>query len=165
MTSLLERSKRKTGKRAVPRDCNDALALVLTIGAGTAAQDITISLQQATSAAGAGAKPLKFKEAWYKRGVPTFTPANAATQDKWVKSILASRDVPIFNGQYITAADRVSATNLFIALIRISPKDLDTGYPYVGAILSSPAASQWASGLWVPLGNAASGSSIPSLLS
>ena len=147
------------------RDINDFLGLLVVIGAGTATQDITISLLQATSSAGAGSKALTFREAWFKRGAAgAFTPATADARDRFVKTTLANRESPI--ASYNTATDRVATTNHFVTLIRISPKDLDmsNGFRYVGASFSSPAAAQLASALWIPMGNASSGIGAPSLL-
>lgn len=126
---------------------NGFLNLLLFIGAGTAAQDITITLAQATSNAGAGSKLLQVKEVYFKAGAAG---AILAAKDFWTKSSAASREAPA--NSYASATDRVAATNQFMALIRISPADLDVagGYGYVGASFNSPAASQLACGLWVP---------------
>ena len=148
------------------RDINEFLAILISIGAGTATQDITISLLQATSSAGAGSKALPFKEAWFKRGSGVWAPGTAAAQDKFAKSALATREAPVVGGGYVTTTDRVATTNQFVTMIRVSPKDLDqaNGFRYVGASFNSPAASQVAAAFFFPMGNAYSGTTIPSLL-
>lgn len=146
------------------RDCNDSLLLLFYFGAGTATQDITVTLQQATTSAGGSAKALVVKEAWFKRGGAAFTAGNAAARDVFVKSAIANREVSAAN--YNTAADRVATTNEFMGVIRISPKDLDAGnnFRYVRAQFTQPAAAQQGVALWVPNGIAYQGSQPISLL-
>lgn len=146
------------------RDCNDFLGLLVFLGAGTATQDITITLQQATTSGGAGAKALQIKEAFFKRGNAGFTAANALVQDRFVKTALFNREVPANN--YATAADRVATTNDFMTLIRISPKDLDMagGFRYVRAQFNQPAAAQLAVAFWLTMGSAYNGDVARSLL-
>jgi hypothetical protein len=143
------------------RDVNDELWLLLFFGVGTAADEAIITLTQATSSAGAGVKALTVKEAWYKRGGPTITNANASTRDVWTKSTLMTREAP--TATYITASDRVAATNQFMAAIRILPGDLDhaNGFTYVkGAVNDVGANAQLCFGLWVPEGYALAGSNL-----
>lgn len=140
------------------RDVNQFLWLMLYFGAGAAGEHATITLNQATSNAGAGSKALSIKEVWYKRGNAAFTNANASVQDRWTKSGLATREIPI--SSYATTTDRVSGANHFLAAIRISPKDLDLagGFRFVqGAIADVGATAQLACGLWIPEGFAYSG--------
>lgn len=146
------------------RDINDFLALWFILGIGTAAEDVTVTLTQATDSADAGAKALTVKEAWYKKGGPTFTAANSATNDKFVKSTLMTREAAA--ATYVTTTDRVAVTNLFIGLIRISPKDLDhaNGFKYVKASFNAVTNAQLVTALWVPMGMAYSGSTLPSIL-
>lgn len=146
------------------RDVNDFLGLFFFLGIGTAAEDITITLTQATSSAGAGAKALVVKEAWYKTGGPAFTAATAAATDKFVKSTLFTRESSA--ATYITTTDRVAVTNQFMGLIRISPKDLDLagGFKYAKASFSASTAAQLMYAHWLPMGNAYSGKTLPSLL-
>lgn len=143
------------------RDVNDELWLLLFLGVGTAAEEAIITLTQATSNAGAGVKALTVKEAWYKRGGPTFTNANATTRDVWTKSALMTRDAA--TATYITASDRVAATNQFYAAIRIMAGDVDNanGFTFVKAAINDVGAgAQLAFGLWVPEGYALSGSNL-----
>lgn len=143
------------------RDVNDELWLLLFLGVGTAAEEAIITLTQATSNAGAGVKALTVREAWYKRGGPTFTNANATTRDIWTKSALMTRDAP--TATYITASDRVAATNQFYAAIRIMAGDLDNanGFTFVRASINDVGAgAQLAFGLWYPEGYAISGSNL-----
>lgn len=139
------------------RDINDSLFLLAYFGAGTATQDITITLTQATSSAGANSKALVVKEAWFKRGSTAFTAGNAATRDVFVKSPGFNREVSAAN--YNTATDRVATTNEFLALIRISPKDVDlvNNFRYVRASFNQPAAAQLGVAFWIPNGNAYNG--------
>lgn len=126
---------------------NGFLNLLLFIGVGTAGQDITITLNQAKTNAGGSSKVLQIKEVFFKAGSAG---AIAAAKDFWTKSALVNRESPA--NSYASVTDRGAATNQFMALIRVSPADLDVGadYAYVGASFNSPAASQLACGLWVP---------------
>ena len=147
------------------RDVNDELWLLLFCDVGTAAEDVIVTLQQATSNAGAGVKPLTVREAWFKRGGPTFTNANASTRDVWTKSTLMNREAP--TATYITATDRVAATNQFYAAIRIMAGDLDAanGFTYVRATLNDPGTgAQLGFALWYPEGYALSGSNLSILV-
>lgn len=154
----------KTTLWANARDVNDFLCLWFYLAPGTATQDITITLQQATTAAGGSAKALRVFEVFFKRGAPTFTAANAAVQDRFVRSPSVNREAS--TATYVTTVDRVATTNHFIGCIRISPKDLDgaNGFRYVGASFSSPAAAQLGMALWMPIGLAGSGIGAQSLL-
>ncbi len=108
------------GKHEEPK----RLSLVaLVLRAGTATQDITVSLLQAKTNAGGSSKALSTKEIWYKRGGATFTNSNSALRDVFTKSPYASRES--VQSSYATATDRVATTNHFLAAIRINPKDLD----------------------------------------
>ena len=146
------------------RDVNEFMFLWFILGVGTAAEEVTVTLTQATDSADAGNKALVVKEAWYKRGGPTFTAANAAARDSFVKSTLMTREVPA--ATYVTTTDRVAATNLFMGLIRISPKDVDhaNGFKYVKASFNSVTNAQLVSALWIPHGLAHSGTTAPSIL-
>jgi hypothetical protein len=146
------------------RDINDFLWLVFFLKAGTAADEATLNLVQATSAAGANAKVLNIKEVWFKKGGPTFATA-PATNDLWTKSALATREASI--ATYATATDRVAATNDFMAAIRISPKDLDAagGFGWVrGGCTDVGTNAQLGMAFWIPEGIAYSGTAAPSIL-
>lgn len=143
------------------RDVNDELWLLVILGVGTAADEAIVTLTQATSNAGAGVKALTVKEAWYKRGGPTFTNANASTRDVWTKSALQTRESPA--ATYVTATDRVAATNQFIAAIRIAAGDLDhaNGFTYVKAAINDVGTNaQLGFALWMPEGWALGGSNL-----
>jgi hypothetical protein len=146
------------------RDINDFLWLIWYLGAGTAGDEATLSLQQATNASGGSAKTLPITEVWFKRGGPTFA-TNPATNDLWTKNATISRETPA--NTYATAANRVAATNHFMAAIRISPKDLDmgNGFGWVrGGCTDVGANAQLGFAFWVPEGIAYQGSSFPSIL-
>lgn len=146
------------------RDVNDFLWLVWFIKAGTAADEATLSLQQATTSAGGSAKTLQIKEVWFKKGGPTFATA-PATNDLWTKNATISREAPV--NTYATATDRVAATNDFMAAIRISPKDLDAagGFGWVrGGCTDVGANAQLGMAIWVPEGIAYMGTTFPSIL-
>ncbi len=146
------------------RDINDSLLLLFYFGAGTAGQNITVTLQQALNSSGGSAKALVVKEAWFKRGGAAFTAGNAAARDVFVKSAIANREVAAAN--YDTTADRVASTSGFMGIIRISPKDLDmvNNFRYVRAQFTQPAAAQQGVALWVPNGAAYQGTQPLSLL-
>lgn len=154
----------RTTSLARVRDINDFLWLWFVLGIGTALEDVTVTLTQATDSADAGAKALTVREAWYKKGGPTFTAANSATTDKFVKSTLMTREAPA--ATWVTTTDRVAVTNLFVGLIRISPKDVDhaNGFKYVKASFNAVTNAQLVTALWLPQGMAYAGSSGPSLL-
>lgn len=145
---------------------NDFMALLAFLKAGTAGDNVTISLQQATDAAGTGAKALSIKEVFFKKGGPTFATA-PATNDKFVRSPSTPINRETAISSYATATDRVAATNDFMALIRISPKDLDfmNGFRYVRAQFTDPGANaQLGFALWIPIGPAIKGVDAPSIL-
>ena len=146
------------------RDVNEFLWLWFVLGIGTATEDVTVTLTQATNNADAGSKALTVREAWYKKGGPTFTAANSATTDKFVKSTLMTREAPA--ATWVTTTDRVAVTNLFVGLIRISPKDLDhaNSFKYVKASFNAVTNAQLVTALWIPQGLAYSGSASPSIL-
>jgi len=126
------------------------LWLLLNFGVGTAGDNAVISLTQATSNAGANAKVLSVREAWYMRGAPTLTNANASVQELWTKSLLFSREAPA--ASYPTVTDRGAATNEFFAAIRIRGCDLDVlnGYKAVKAVIGDTGAvSQTCTGVWL----------------
>jgi hypothetical protein len=132
------------------RDVEGCLFLLWFIKAGTAADEATLNLVQATTAAGAGAKVLNIKEVWFKKGAPTFA-TSPAVNDLWTKSALVNRELPA--ATYATAADRVAATNDFMAAIRISPADLDmaNGFRFVrGGCTDVGINPQLGTALWVP---------------
>jgi hypothetical protein len=146
------------------RDINDFLWLLVFLKAGTAADEVTLSLQQATTSAGGSAKTLQIKEVWFKKGGPTFATA-PATNDLWTKSTAVTREAPA--NTYATATDRVAATNDFFAAIRISPKDLDAanGFGWVRGGVTDPGANaQLGFAIWIPEGIAYQGSAAPSIL-
>lgn len=144
-------SSAKSSNWASVVDIKSRLNAVILIGAGTATQNITITVNQAKDAAGTGSKLLKLKEIYYKAGA---SGAILAATDKWIKSSNASRESPA--DSYVTTVDRVAATNHFMALLKICPSDLDlaNGFKFVGFSFNAPAASQIACGIWLPEGAA-----------
>lgn len=146
------------------RNVNSKLAIVAMIAAGTATQDITITLRQAKDAAGTGAKVLNVKEVYFKRGAPQFVAASAEAQDKFALSPSASREAP--TASYVSTVDRVATTNAFVAALMVNPADLDqaNGFSYVRAEFSSPAAAQLASVFFMPLEPAYEGKNARSIL-
>jgi hypothetical protein len=146
------------------RDINECLYLLWFIRAGASGENVTLSLQQATTAAGGSAKVLQLRDVWFKRGGPTFA-TNPATNDLWTKNAAIGRETPA--NTYATATDRVAATNDFMALIRISPKDLDSvnGFSYVNGQCTDPGATaQLGCAFWIPQGHAYAGAPGLSLL-
>ena len=146
------------------RHCNEMFHILVFIAAGTASQNITVNLRQATNSAGANAKALLIPEVFFKRGDPTFQPSTANVRDKFVRSTLATREARI--ATYDSTADRVASTNHLMLDFRISPSDLDTinGFQFVQAQFTSPAAAQLACAFFAVDGAAYQGLASPSLL-
>jgi hypothetical protein len=146
------------------QDVNGMMHILVYIGAGTASQNITVNLRQATTSAGGSAKTLNIKEVYFKRGDATFQPSTANVRDKFVKSALASREASI--ASYDSTADRVASTNHLFLDIRVSPSDLDTvnGFEYVQVQFTSPAAAQLACAFFAFDSRAYQGLSAPSPL-
>jgi hypothetical protein len=145
---------------------NKALLLLVFLKAGGSGENVTINLQQATDAAGTGAKTLNIKEVFFKKGATTFATA-PNTNDKFARSPSTPVNRETAIASYATATDRVAATNDFMALIRISPADLDmaNGFRYVRAQFTDPGATeQLGMALWIPDGAAYLGDSAPSIL-
>lgn len=134
----------KSSLWASMQDVNGMMHILIYIAPGTATQDITVNLRQATNASGGSAKTLNIREVFFKRGDAAFQPSTANVRDKFVRSTLANREAPI--ASYNSAADRVATTNHLFLDIRISPSDLDTvnGFEYVQVQFTSPAAAQLA---------------------
>lgn len=148
------------------RNVNKALFLIAFLKAGTAGDNVTIALQQATDAAGTGAKVLNIKEVFFKKGATTFATA-PNTNDKFNRSPSTPTNRETAISTYPTATDRVAATNDFMAAIRICPADLDmaNGFSYVRATFTDPGANaQLGFAIWLPDGAAYLGQDAPSIL-
>lgn len=146
------------------RDINRCLALLFFCRVGASGENVTVSLQQATTAGGANAKAMQLERLFFKKGAPTFATA-PAVNDKFVASPLATKEAPI--ASWATATDRVAATNEFMGMILIRPHDLDMagGFSYVRAQFTDPGATaQLAFALWLPEGLAYAGQTAPSIL-
>lgn len=154
----------KSSLYANVRNINGKLAIMALIAAGTAWQNITITLSQAKTSAGGDAKVLNVKEVYFKRGGANFTAANAADRDKFVKSAYSTREVPTVS--YVSTTDRVASTNDFLAAIMVNPADLDqaNGFTYVRVEFSSPAAAQLGAAWFIPIDPAYEGPNAPSML-
>lgn len=146
------------------QNVNGMFHILVFIAAGTAGQNITVNLRQATNSAGANAKQLLIPEVFFKRGDATFQPSTANVRDKFVRSTLASRLSRI--ATYDSTADRVASTNHMMLDFRISPSDLDTanGFEFIQAQFTSPAAAQLACAFFLVDGYAYQGQTAPSLL-
>ena len=145
---------------------NKSLILLVFAKAGTAADELTISLQQATTSAGGSAKTLNIKEVFFKKGGPTFATA-PSTNDKFARSPSTPENRETAISSYATATDRVAATNDFMCAIRICPADLDqdNGFKYVRAQFTDVGANaQLGFALWMVDGYAYNGTDVPSIL-
>lgn len=148
------------------RNVNKSLFLLVFLKAGTAGDNVTISLQQAKDAAGTGAKALNIKEVFFKKGATTFVTA-PNTNDKFTRSPSTPVNRETAISSYNTTTDRVAATNDFMALIRISPADVDlvNNFAYVRAQFTDPGSNaQLGCAFWIPDGAAYLGDSAPSIL-
>ena len=145
---------------------NKALFLMVFLKAGTSGDNVTINLQQAQDASGTGAKTLNIREVFFKKGATTFATA-PNTNDKFARSPSTPNNRETSISTYATATDRVAATNDFIALIRISPADLDgdNGFQYVRGQLTDPGSNaQLGFALWIADNYAYQGADVPSIL-
>jgi hypothetical protein len=112
---------------------SDRAYLLLIKPAGSAGDDLSIHLQQATAAAGTGAKDLTFTKLWYKKAastnvftaVPTWTAVELTTAT-------ADLDLVSVNGVDL-ATDTVGA----LVLVEVMAESLDTsgGFCFVNNII------------------------------
>lgn len=156
----------QNGTWAKISNVNKALILLVFAKAGTAADELTINLQQATDNGGTGAKTLKIKEVFFKRGGTAFT-TTPNTRDKFARSPSTPENRETEITSYATATDRVAATNDFMCAIRICPADLDAdnGFMYVRPQFSDVGTNaQLGFALWIADGASYNGVDTASLL-
>ena len=107
--------------------------LLLIKPAGTAGDDLSIHLQQATVAAGTDAKDLNFSKLWYKKASAT---NDFSSTPQWTAVELttptADLDLVSVNGVDL-AADTVGA----VILVEVRPESLDVngGFKFVNNII------------------------------
>lgn len=137
------------------RDVNKFLNILIVTGVGTAGEDIVITLKQATSKAGAGAKELLIKRAAYKVGVGATLPA----LDKWTVNTACSNESPIAS---LNTADHDQAENVGMELIRVRPQDLDmeNGFSFVMVNVAKVTNAQIGVALFIPEGVAYEGADV-----
>lgn len=93
------------------------LNVLVQLAAGTGVEHVTLELEQATSMAGAGAKPLNISRLHYKVG------ANLAVVNSWTLAPGIDRETPVASWLSSLAG---AATLQLAAIIRIDEDDLDT---------------------------------------
>lgn len=93
------------------------VSIVLFKGVGTAGDDPIVTLTQATSVAGAGAKALDFDKVWKNQRV-ALTASDALTR-------IASSSIPRSSGALNTFLDTSSAEEQLILIIEIDASELD----------------------------------------
>jgi hypothetical protein len=111
----------------------DRAYLMLIKPAGTAGDDLSIHLQQATAAAGTGAKDLNFTKLWYKKAASTndFTTVGTWTA---VELTTATADLDLVSVNSVDlATDTVGAAILVEVLA--SSLDVNGGFKFVNNII------------------------------
>lgn len=111
----------------------DRAYLLLIKPAGTAGDDLSIHLQQATAAAGTGAKDLNFSKLWYKKAastndfsaVPLWTAVELTTET-------ADLDLVSVNGVDL-ATDTVGT--MILVEVRAESLDVNGGFDFVNNII------------------------------
>lgn len=106
-------------------NCN-GLNAILIAAIGTAGDDPVISLEQATSSAGAGAKALTLRRVDYKVGATGFTSAT----DIWQRVSTIDRDNPAasYDTDGINGAENALLLNVFILATDL---DINNGFKFV----------------------------------
>lgn len=111
------------------------LNVLLQLAAGTGVEHVTLELEQATSAAGAGAKPLSITRLHFKVG------ADLSVVNSWTKAPGIGRNAPVASWLSSLAG---AATLQLAAILRIDEDDLDTnnGFTFVRFKMADPGAAR-----------------------
>lgn len=106
----------------------DRAYLLLIKPAGTAGDDLSIVINQATSNAGAGSKALKFYKLWYKVGTMT-------SQNTWTHVDLGSTGSDDLDLVSVNGVDIASDTNPAVVVVEVMADSLDVneGFRFIQA--------------------------------
>lgn len=111
----------------------DRAYLVLIKPAGTAGDDLSIHLQQATAAAGTGVKDLTFRRLWYKKASAT---NDFSTTGTWTAVTLttATADLDLVS---VNGVDLATDTVAAVVVVEVLADSLDAngGFDFVNNII------------------------------
>ncbi len=134
------------------------LHILVLLGAGTDTQNVTVTLGQATTAAGGSAKVLNISKLYTKSG------ADLAAVDAWTEQTAVTRYAPV--ASYVETSLGVASIPKAL-LIVVDEEDLDTngGFTFVRAELTDPGAtSRYGTILYIAAETSYQGKSKPTLV-
>lgn len=108
--------------------------LLLIKPAGTAGDDLSIHLQQASDAAGTGAKDLNFSKLWYKKAAAASNDFTAVGQWTAVELTTPTADLDLVS---VNSVDLATDTVGAVILVEVRPESLDVngGFKFVNNII------------------------------